>query len=361
FGGLALASEDGCSWSFARGGVSDMEIIDVTVDPAQRAHGLALATKQQPDRSFLHRLWHTSDNGTLWQELGPALPAQLDVLPTAFDAAPGDRTRVYVSALDRSGSKFQGVLLRSNDRAATWSVLPVPHTGLFGLPYLSAVAPADPNTVYVRVYGQGHDRLLVSSNGGHDWKNVLDGRAVMAGFALSPDGSELAIGFGLPPRPRNIDCDRLGIWRASTSDLVFRKVFDGVVQCLTWTRRGLYACLSERAHGFQLGRSEDGGKSFKPLMKLRSVKGLACPSPSRLATACAEPWQWLCPRIGTSCIGPDAAVPATVPIDVLGGCRSDASVPQAPVDAGATDAGLVGPQDAATNPDGKTPVLPSDA
>ncbi|MCG8556465.1 MAG: hypothetical protein MJD61_14420 [Proteobacteria bacterium] len=77
FGGLALASEDGCSWSFARGGVSDMEIIDVTVDPAQRAHGLALATKQEPDRSCLHRLWHTSDNGTLWQELGPALPAQL--------------------------------------------------------------------------------------------------------------------------------------------------------------------------------------------------------------------------------------------------------------------------------------------
>ena len=56
FGGLALAPEDGCSWSLAPGGVSDMEIIDVTVDPGQRAHGLALATRQQPDRSFVHRL-----------------------------------------------------------------------------------------------------------------------------------------------------------------------------------------------------------------------------------------------------------------------------------------------------------------
>ena len=47
-----LAPEDGCSWSLAPGGVSHMEIIDVTVDPGQRAHGLALATREQPDHSF---------------------------------------------------------------------------------------------------------------------------------------------------------------------------------------------------------------------------------------------------------------------------------------------------------------------
>ena len=103
----------------------------------------------------------------------------------------------------------------------------------------------------------------MSSNGGRDWQRVLEGRAVMAGFALSPDGTELAIGFGLPARPRNIDCERLGIWKAPTRDLVFRKVFGGVVRCLTWTGRGLYACLSERAHGFELGLSEDGGQRFK--------------------------------------------------------------------------------------------------
>ena len=108
--------------------------------------------------------------------------------------------------------------MRSDDRAATWSVLPVPDTGLFAIPYLSAVAPADPSTVYVRVHGQGQDRLLVSSNGGRGWQRVLEGRAVMAGFALSPDGTELAIGFGLPPRPRNVDCDQLGIWKAPTGD-----------------------------------------------------------------------------------------------------------------------------------------------
>ncbi|MCG8556350.1 MAG: hypothetical protein MJD61_13825, partial [Proteobacteria bacterium] len=46
----------GASPTETPGGVSDMEIIDVTVDPGQRAHGLALATRQQPDRSFVHRL-----------------------------------------------------------------------------------------------------------------------------------------------------------------------------------------------------------------------------------------------------------------------------------------------------------------
>ncbi|MCG8554174.1 MAG: hypothetical protein MJD61_02625, partial [Proteobacteria bacterium] len=299
--GLKLGFDAACSFAEAQGGVSGLEIVDVAVHPSDRAHALALARRGQAGFAS-HRLWQTSDHGASWRELGGPFGAAHNLLATAFDAAPSDRRRIYASGLV-DVPMLQGALLRSNDGAVTWTVLPIMDTGPQAIPFLSAVARNDPDTVYVRIRSVKADRLLVSSDAGRSWRRVLEGKAVMAGFALSPDGTQLAIGFGLPERRRTVDCSRLGLWKASTHDLRFSKVFDGAVQCLTWTEHGLYACFNEPVHGFGVGLSQDGGRSFKPLMKLRSVQGLACRPPSMLATLCAAPWRKLCPLIGTSCSG----------------------------------------------------------
>ncbi|MCG8555826.1 MAG: hypothetical protein MJD61_11155 [Proteobacteria bacterium] len=47
FGGLALVPAGACERSLAQGGVSDMEIVDVTVDPVDRARAFALALEAQ--------------------------------------------------------------------------------------------------------------------------------------------------------------------------------------------------------------------------------------------------------------------------------------------------------------------------
>ncbi|MCG8556841.1 MAG: hypothetical protein MJD61_16385 [Proteobacteria bacterium] len=335
--GLAVSHDGGCDWARAPGALSQAQIVDVTVHPRQRARGLALGSERRQGGGYSHSLWQTSDHGASWQELGVALPAELDLLATAFDAAPSDPRRLYVSALHRSPNGIEGVLLRSDDRAASWTLFSIPGTGLRSRPYFSAVAPNDPDTIYVRVHASemdrellsAPDRLLVSGNGGRTWRSVLEGTGVMAGFALSPDGSELAIGFGLAERSR-VRSDAIGIWKASTRDLVFAKLFDGRVHCLTWTLRGLYACLSERRQGFQLGLSQDGGQRFGPLMKLRSATGLACPSPSTLTTVCAEPWQRLCRLIGAP--GAVAGVPAAATAPTP--CRATSSFPALPGDSG---------------------------
>ncbi|MCG8555660.1 MAG: hypothetical protein MJD61_10295, partial [Proteobacteria bacterium] len=336
------------------GALGELEIVDVSVDPLDRARAHALAREAQHGLST-HRLWRTSDNGASWQRLGGPFGAELDLVATAFDAAASDPKRVYVSGLGLVPA-LRGVLLRTDNGGVGWTLLPIAGTGPQAVPFFTAVAPHDRDTIYVRVRGSNRDRLLVSSNGGQSWRSVLEGRAVMAGFALSPEGTEVAIGFGLPDRPGLVDCAALGIWKASTGDLVFGKVFDGPVQCLTWTRRGLYACTHERTQGFQLGLSQDGGHSFGALMKLRSVQGLACPSPSMLATLCAGPWRELCPAIGTPCTGGDAGVAVPPPIGGAPACLSDAGLPVAP-----GDAGSAGARDAAGGGDGARPVVPGDA
>ena len=218
FGGLALAPADGCNWRLAQGGVSEMEIVDVSVDPVERARGLALGVRTQRGL-HTHRLWETADSGASWQRLGGLFGAELDLLATAFDAAPSDRKRIYVSGVG-AVLRVQGVLLRTDNGGVTWTVLPIADTGPSAIPFLTAVASNDRDTIYVRVRASAGDRLLVSSDAGQSWRSVLERQAVMAGFALSTDGTELASASGCPigrarstaacwasgKRPRGISC-----------------------------------------------------------------------------------------------------------------------------------------------------------
>ena len=347
--GLTLAADNGCSFSRAQGGLGSTEIVDIAVQPLDRARALLLARRAETGFAE-HRLWQSSDNGASWNELGGPFGAALNLVATAFDAAPSEQRRIYVSGLVDAPT-LHGVLLRTHDGAVSWKALPIMDTGPTAIPFLSAVAPNDPDTVYVRIRSAKADRLLVSSDAGRSWRRVLEGKAVMAGFALSPDGTELAIGFGLPERRRTVDCTRLGLWKASTRDLRFSKVLDGPVQCLAWTEHGLYACFNERTQGFEVGLSRDGGKSFRSLMKLRSVEGLACKPPSGLASACAEPWRKLCPLIGIACDGM-AGAPTPIPTAGPLSCLGDAGLPVA-----SSDAGRPNPRDGSA--DAKPDSMPS--
>ena len=191
--GLMLAADDACSFRRAQGGLGSTEIVDIALQRMDRARALVLARRAETGFAE-HRLWQSSDHGANWKELGGPFGAPQNLVATAFDAAPSQQRRIYVSGLVDAPT-LQGVLLRSDNGAVSWTQLPIMNTGPQAIPFLSAVAANDPDTVYVRVRAVKGDRLLVSSDGGSSWRNVLDGNAVMAGFALSPDGAQLAIGF----------------------------------------------------------------------------------------------------------------------------------------------------------------------
>ncbi|WP_437515100.1 WD40/YVTN/BNR-like repeat-containing protein [Sorangium sp. So ce1099] len=277
FDGLSASKNGGCDWSFAPGDLLDRYVIDLSADRADPSRAVLVVSTGLGSGRFLTQLWETSDNADTWTKAGVDLPE--DFLAHTVDAAPSRRERVYVSG--RFGAPdYAGALQRTDDRGETWERLDIPESDDTRLPYLGAIDPADPDTVYVRLDGEPSDALLVTRDGGQTFTTIFEGQGNLLGFALSPDGASVIVGG-----PQD------GIWRASTSSLDFEKISDVGARCLTWAAEGVFACGDEFNDGFTVGKSSDEGESFTALMHLDGLCGpLECASESGVASTCTDLW-----------------------------------------------------------------------
>src|SRR5262249_15350823 len=155
--------------------------------------------------------------------------------------------RVYVSArLDAAGD-YASVLLRSNDGGETFESLSIPETQQHRRAYIAKVHPTDPNRIWVRVYDPVGTRIIVTEDGGATFRNLFNGTDQLYGFALSPDGSQMA--FGGPSD---------GIWVGGSDGVGLARRSDVLPNCLGWTPAGLWACADEaKAPFFSLGLSNN--------------------------------------------------------------------------------------------------------
>jgi hypothetical protein len=226
-----------------------------------------------------------------------------------IDVAPSDPLRLYVSAA--SGTSF--VLLRSDDEGLTWDSSPIAvddEGGADGA-YIAGVSPSNPERLYVRVprwlddpeegVAFWDDSLLFSEDGGRRFSDVLRRRGNLLGFALSPDGTSVLVGFGDPNvAPIFTDGASLGLYRAAVTDHAFEQLLPSVpVSCLTWTEGALYVCAREydplgmaAETDFHLARSTastPGEADFVTLLKLKDVRGPAPWSDGR-PNECAAEW-----------------------------------------------------------------------
>jgi hypothetical protein len=184
------------------------------------------------------------------------------------------------------------------------------------------VHPTNPDVIYLRVDGWqstsggrslANDALLFSDDGGQSFREVHRGAAKLFGFTLSPDGSEVLVGYGDPVEAsRTVDPVALGIFRAAAADHLFSPIYDGAVSCLTWSPAGLYACTSQSERGYSLGFAENPNfdlsnpDPFTPLLDLRSVTGpLDCPSCTSGAV-CRAAWPDSCAVFGNCDAGTTA-------------------------------------------------------
>lgn len=308
--GLRSTKTRGCAWKQAIPEIAESFVMDVSVEPSDKQHGIVLVSfGQTPEGGtgtvYTNQIWETADNGETFRLLADNLPD--DVYSTTMDSAPSDPQRLYISAqaLAPGGMSTTPLLLRSRDRGETWQRLPVPMRIPDGASYIAAVHRTNPDILYLRTleYVDGatdrraESSLLYTSDGGDSWREVLRGEAPMLGFALSPDGSELFVGFGDPSdRATTIDPTKLGLWHASTTDFQFEKRFSHTVQCLGWSSQGLYACSRVEPAGFDLGLSKDGGRTFEMVQNRRTIRGPApCPAGTPTAAQCtAELWKATC-------------------------------------------------------------------
>ncbi len=309
FDGLSSSPDQGCSWSFVPGPMEGRYVVDLSVERGDGMRAVAMVSMGQTadgSTTFLNQLHRTTDGGETWSPLGPALSG--DLLLRTLDPAPSDPTRIYVSGIEfaSDGQGGPGVLLRSDDDAQSFTKTTIPGTSLEYAPFIATVDPNDPDRLYVRAAGADQDFLLVSHDGGQSFQELIRGEAELYGFALSPDGATVLAGFGDPRDGTAIDETKLGIWSASTSDFVFEKIYDKPVACLTWTTNALYACTGQFDAGFELGKSNDGGKTFSSLMALADLQGpLECPAGTGVGDLCPTDWPSTCESIGKCTTGTD--------------------------------------------------------
>ncbi len=290
--GLSLSPDRGCGWQKIANPeyLGRLAAIDLIVDPQDPKH--AIVVNQAADVVH-HQLTVTHDNGATWSPLSEALPNFAQGLTLEF--APSRLSRIYVSA--RSGPDHdQHVLLRSDDGGLTWAELPFhpTMTDAAGVPlpadqtqvlgtYIGAVDPHEPDTVWLRVRRSFNpDQIWRSQDGGQTWQLAFQSpKGKLFGFALSPDGKQVAVG-ATNPQP--------GMWRASTADLKFTHLNDMTTSCLKWLDTGLYACADELLDGMTVGLSTDAGAHFTALHHRSDLTPLTCADTSRTGLLCGKLW-----------------------------------------------------------------------
>jgi photosystem II stability/assembly factor-like uncharacterized protein len=314
FEGLVTSRNHGCDWT-VEGPMSGRYVADLSVQKDDATRAVAITSNSDSPGSFLNRVWRTTDSAASWTQLGQDLPS--DAVPFTIDTAPSDARRVYVSAqryLQDAGFVAESLLLRSDDDGATWTTLPVGSIANDLEPYLSAIHPNDPSRIYLRLRDQGDptrtvvNRVLFSADAGENWQEIFVGAADILGFALSPDGSRVALGLGdsrAPVGERPVDPSVLGLYTASTADHEFVRRHEGQVGCISWSSRGMYFCGAgyevQGKVAFELGFTNDEGASVTQVMELAGVEGpLACPAESQMSLACKlqNDWPGVCVRLG---------------------------------------------------------------
>jgi hypothetical protein len=277
FEGLSASHDQGCQWDFAQGGLKDRYVIDLSTERANPKNAVLLISNSVGGSMFLTQLWETKDNAATWTVAGVDMPA--DFLGLTLDAAPSDPSRVYVSG--RYGKPgYDGAIERTNDRGKTWQKLLIPGSNDLALPYIGGIDPQNPDVVYVRLDANKTDQLVVTKDGGTTWKNIFTSTGNLLGFAISPDGSTIAVGG-----------DTDGLWTAPSSTLEFTQVSKISTRCLTWTTAGLYACADQFVDGFAVGVSANQGKTFTPVMHLQRLCGpLAFGAATTNGMMCPDLW-----------------------------------------------------------------------
>ena len=296
-GGALLSRNAGCSWRHAAPPLSAERGVDLTLDPSDPAHLLVLtSTLDDVDDAgfgtYRNLLIETRDSGRAWRVLAS--------LPTDFEAetveiAPSDRARIYLSGTASTNPRL-GIVLCSEDGGASWTRRTLDLPAGTGSLLISAVDHRLADRLWLRAPGRGDTlgllptRLYVSDDKGQSARIIASTRRGMLGFALSPDGTQLAYGGpsdGLYVGP-------------SDGSAELAHVSSSGVRCLRWHEsETLYACGTEPTDSFSLGISHDRGASFDTLYALALTCPQACAA-GPTAMLCQEAWQPVASFIGAS-------------------------------------------------------------
>jgi hypothetical protein len=313
----AIVSRDGCEWT-AIPELAGQTVTDLTLDRGVPGRVVGFGVRGLGADGYASQVVSSSE-GSDWTAIGQ--PLRADLLPLSIEVAPSDSQRVYLSARLGTADEFASLLLRSDDGGASFVESAIPGTTGLRLAYIGAVDPRNADRAYLRVDDPDGTVVLATDDAGATFRTLFHGTGTLFGFALSPDGQELAVGG-----PGD------GLWigsadgdpgKSPTGDGAFERRADIGPSCLAWEDTFLYACADESA-GFSLGRSEDEGRTFAPLLRFSALCGdTACSGETRVGRQCGAAWEAVAPQIGATCAtgGAQAKPPVATSPGRSGGSR----------------------------------------
>jgi photosystem II stability/assembly factor-like uncharacterized protein len=312
-------SNDGCSFRSA----PDLEgyiVSDLSLSRSSPHELLAIALRRAIEGRYDAQIVRSDDDGYSWTKRGATLP--VDFQPLTIDIAPTDVERVYLSGILGSADGAPSILLRSSDRGLTFTSSAIPDTSGSRYAFIAGVHPLDPDTVYLRVADPDGTVLWASNDAGVTFRKLFTGTGALLGFAISPDGNVMA--FGGP---------KDGLWVGRGDGTDFRRQSDVRPNCLGFGAGALHVCTDSKQAGFSVGRSQDQGVTFEPLLRFDSLCGnVTCGKESQVGMLCPNDWETTAPVIGTTC-RPDAGSVSTAED---GGAPGGAMAPELAAD-GASD------------------------
>lgn len=301
FDGIFRSDPAECEWMLAAGTMRSSYVTDLSVDPSDPGVAWAISSPgSSPDA-----VYRSDDEGSSWTLVGMPHP---NALTDRIRRAPSDPMRIYTSGVlpEMSGAPRVGMVLRSDDRGASFRALPIELLTGERTVHLLGIDPMNADRIFVRVTRRVTDvvpeRLLMSEDGGTTWTTVLEMLEIV-GFAMSEDGQNLWAG----------SWDG-GLYRSTDRGLSFEALDPALrIRCLAHRPGELWLCLDGLVEDVAIARSSDGGETIEPIWAFDDVQNdVGCPSDTTVGELCPMFWSDLVADLQLSNL-PDAGMTMSRP------------------------------------------------
>ncbi len=281
FDGIFRSDPTQCVWSETDGTRMSSYVTDVFIDPSNPTMAWAVSSPGpsiSPDM-----VYRSDDEGVTWTMVAMPHP---NALTDRIRVAASDPMRIYTSGVlpAMGGAPRTGLVLRSDDRGATFRSLPIEFMGDERTVHLLGIDPMNADRVFVRVTRRVTDlvpeRLMMSEDGGVTWTTVLELLEIV-GFAMSDDGQNLWAG----------SWDG-GLYRSTDRGLTFTALDPSLrVRCLAHRPGELWLCLDNFVEEIALARSSDEGETIEPIWAFDDVENdIGCPPQTTVGERCPMFW-----------------------------------------------------------------------
>jgi hypothetical protein len=320
--GLIYSDDDSCSWTAARGVLTEVLPYAFAVDPSNSKRVYVIGVPRQDLRAG-DGIYVSEDEGLTFGKLvfkAPARSALLTVL-----VAPGQPSRLYATMF--SAPENHPLLMRSQDSGEHWELVADLVDSLGDSPFeLLAIDPIDEDKLYVRILGPSAETLAHSDDGGMSFVQSVSIPGKLNAFLKLASGTILVGGMA--------GTDALA-YRSRDGGLSFEP-WPGAphIHALAERNGTLYVAADNFLDGYAIAQSDDEGVHLRPLTGfdgVRAVRGCATELCAERCAYFASIKLWPETVCGT---GPSAAV-ADAP------AASDAGADGPPVDANGRQSPLI--------------------